>query len=74
MSYPLPQAGESEADIMARVLSGQLARIAAARELGDMGVTSASPADVEAWLTMTPQQKRRLTLAWLVHQASYAGR
>jgi hypothetical protein len=64
------QADIDAAELHARVVTAQMQRAVAARELRDMGI-SPSPADTEAWITATPQQKRRLAMAWAVMQVSY---
>ena len=53
------------------VLNGSLQRIVAARELREMGIT-ASPADVEAWLSMTSRYKREVSLLWAIYAATGA--
>jgi len=69
MSYPQVDA---EGELTARVVKGQLERAAASRELAELGIENASPADIEWWLTYTPQQRRRASLTWVVLNASYA--
>lgn len=43
-------------------------RAFAARELADLGI-NASPADVEAYLALTPRQRQQADERWLVQRA-----
>ena len=54
-----------------RILTAQLERVAAARELREYQIEP-SPADVEAWLASSPRQKRRLMELWAAFNASYS--
>jgi hypothetical protein len=60
----------STAELMAEVLTAQLARVVAARELEAFGI-SPSPADVEAWLSATPRQRMQLVKAYAIYEAPY---
>jgi hypothetical protein len=58
------------AEINIQVQVGALERAGAARELADLGI-SASPADIEQWISWTPKQRREASLAWITLNASY---
>jgi hypothetical protein len=54
-----------EGELMLRVLTEQMERIAAANELRGAGIEPTA-ADVSAWLAADPRTKRRLGIAWAV--------
>lgn len=58
------------AEINMKAQIGALERAGAANELAELGI-KASPSDIEWWLSWTPQQRRRATLAWITLNASY---
>ena len=62
----------SAAELNLKILTEQFKRTNAAREMAELGIEKASPADVEAWLAYTPQQRRRASLMWAILNASYA--
>jgi hypothetical protein len=44
--------------------------LSASEELAEVGIRSATDADLLAWLAATPRQRRSLRLAWAVMVAS----
>lgn len=57
---------EPEAELLqAEIAVAALERIAAKSQLAALGI-NASPADVSAWLSMTPKAKRRAALDYAV--------
>ena len=65
------QSDYDASELNIKLLSAQFERAATARELAGMGITSASPADIESYIAMTPRQRRQANMAWLVLNASY---
>jgi hypothetical protein len=61
---------EDQMALHVQLLADVAARQAAERELADMGIT-ASPADIESWLSYTPRQRRHAAYAWALMQAGY---
>jgi hypothetical protein len=55
-----------EAQLIAEVATRQ----AAERELADLGIR-ASLADVEAWVAMTPKERRHAAYSWSVMRMAY---
>jgi hypothetical protein len=54
--------------IQAELLAMGAERQAAVNELAEVGVTTPSPADVEAWIKATPRDRRRMTMAYALYQ------
>jgi hypothetical protein len=56
-------------ELAAEVMAASAERIVARRELSQMGI-NASPADIQAWLSMTPRQQDRAARSWAIYQAA----
>jgi len=59
------------AELHAQILTASFKRTAAARELADAGI-NASPGDVEAYVAMSPAERRRIMMTWAILNASYS--
>lgn len=58
-----------ESEFHAKLLLSQLERLAARRELEDLGITP-SPADIASWLRAGPRERQSFMLAWAQVQAA----
>jgi hypothetical protein len=59
----------AEAELQALAVVGALERQSCRLDLEDVGIT-ASPADIEAWLSMPPKSRRHAAEAFAIWQAT----